>query len=248
MSRYLPWLVLGILTFLVAPVLLQELSPNRSTKWLVGGLMLLGGWLLVWSVAGLGQRTLRRMGHPHLVPAVRLIEFAGYLVVVFASLSAAGYQLSGLLAGSAVVGALVALAAQATLSNILSGLVLTVSRSFRLGDTLTVRSWAYGGTEYSGRVADLNLIHTVLEGASGQIKLPNARMVDSVIVVHKGRQTLEATLPLGITPEALQSQLGVLFEARKLDSNGIQGLLILPEGMAPQTVWLWLQNQAQVEK
>ncbi|MER3490811.1 MAG: hypothetical protein C4328_13265 [Meiothermus sp.] len=249
MRRYLVLLAIGAMLFVSTPLILEDLAPSRLTRWLLGGALLLGGVALVRSLSALGQRGLLRLGHPHLLPAVRLLEFSGYLVVTAIALSGAGYRLSGLLAGGAVAGAVLGLAAQTTLSNVLAGLVLTLSASFRVGDRVAVRSWAYGGVEYTGRIVDMTLIHTVLEGPGGLIKLPNARMVDSVLVLREGRTVLELSLPPGVTPKALQGAFpGLQCEVKRVSREGLEAVLVLPEGIELEAVLAWLnasQNQAE---
>ena len=244
MRRYVVLLAVGMVLFLSAPLILEDLAPSRITRMLLGGVLLAGGVLFIRAVSGLGQRGLLRLGHPHLLPSIRLLEFASYLLVTAVALSSAGYRLSGLLAGGAVAGAVLGLAAQTTLSNILAGLVLTLSGSFRLGDRVAVRSWAYGGVEYGGKIVDLTLIHTILEGPQGLVKLPNARMVDSVMVLRGGGEVLELTLPPGRSPQALCAAFpGLQFEVKRLSQEGIEGVLLLPEGIPLEEVLRWLQRE-----
>lgn len=242
MRRYLIILAVGAVFFLSAPLILEDLAPTRLTRLLLGGALLVGGVLLTRALSALGQRGLLRLGSPHLLPGVRLLEFAGYILVTAIALSSAGYRLSGLLAGGAVAGAVLGLAAQATLSNILAGLVLTLSGSFRLGDRVAVRSWAYGGVEYSGKIVDLTLIHTILEGPAGTIKLPNARMVDSVMVL-RGGELLEVTFPPQKSLESLQATFpGVVFEPHKLSEEGLEGVLVVPREVSLARIVEWLQT------
>ncbi|PZA06665.1 MULTISPECIES: mechanosensitive ion channel family protein [unclassified Meiothermus] len=226
MRQYLLYLALGLGLLLTLPPLVEDLGLKRVTPYLAATFVI-GGVMLVYALAGIGHRALRRLGLAHLTGGVRLLEVVGYLLVLLLGLSAAGYHPTALLAGGAVAGAVVGLAAQATLSNVLSGIVLMLSGAFRVGEYIRVRSWAYGGVEYRGEVQDVTLFHAVLRGASGEIRLPNARLMDSVIV--RGQElAVEVVLP----EEALWQSLGkalprARFEATALSPDGIRGILYL---------------------
>lgn len=87
----------------------------------------------------------------------------------------------------------------------MSGMMLTSSRAFRVGDRVTVRSWAFGGSE----VRDLTLTHTVLSGAAGVTKVPNARFLDATLIVHAGGpRGVTVKLPPGMSPAAAEAVLG----------------------------------------
>ncbi|TFU17759.1 mechanosensitive ion channel domain-containing protein [Thermus tengchongensis] len=226
MRRYLAYLFLGLVVLLALPPLVEDLGFGSVRRYLAL-LFLAGGGLLVYALAGLGRRALERFQLPHLTPGVRLLEVVGYLLVVVLALSTAGYHPTALLAGGAVAGAVVGLAAQATLSNVLGGIVLMLSGAFRLGEVVRVRSWAYGGVEYRGEVRDLTLFHTVLRGPGGEVRVPNARLLDSVIV--RGRRlALDVVLPSEALWRELERALPrARFEPTGLGLEGIKGVLYL---------------------
>jgi small-conductance mechanosensitive channel len=226
MRRYLAYLALGLLVLLALPPLVEEVGLPGARRYL-GLAFALGGFLLIYALSGLGRRTLARLGFAHLGPGVRLLEALGYLLVLGLGLSTAGYHPTTLLAGGAVVGAIAGLAAQTTLANVLSGVVLLLSGAFRMGENIRIRSWAYGGVEYEGEVVDLTLVHTVLRGPSGEIRVPNARFMDSVLV-RGGGLALEATLPSEEARRALEEALpGARFSPKSLGPGGLQGTLYL---------------------
>ncbi len=132
MRRYLAYLALGLLLLLALPPLLEDLGVKSLARYL-GLVFVLAGGLLVYALSGLGRRALNGVGLSHLAPGVRILEALGYVVVLALGLSTAGYHPTAFLAGGAVVGAVAGLAAQATLSNILSGVVLMLSGALKLG-------------------------------------------------------------------------------------------------------------------
>ena len=210
-------MLLGGLMFASIPLFLEDLAPSRATRMGVGLALLVGGLLLLWALARLSERGLNRAGLPHLKPVVRLVQAVGLVTVMLVALSAAGYRLTGILTGTTVLTVVLGLAAQSLLANVMAGLVLTSSRAFRIGDALTVRSWAFGGVEYGGEVSDLTLTHTVLRGDAGLIKVPNARFLDSTLTLRPhGACAVTLRVPPHLTLEEVKAGLG----------DGVQMLLI----------------------
>ncbi len=71
-------------------------------------------------------------------------------------------------------------------------------------------------------------MHTVLEGPQGEIRIPNARFMDSVLVREEGL-SLQVTLPSGTAWKALEQIFPVRFEPLALSPEGLQGVLYLRE-------------------
>ena len=198
MRRSWAALLLGVLMFASIPLFLEDLAPSRTTRMGVGLALLVGGLLLLWALARLSERGLDRAGLPHLRPVVRLLQAVGLVTVMLVALSAAGYRLTGILTGTTVLTVVLGLAAQSLLANVMAGLVLASSRAFRVGDALTVRSWAFGGVEYGGQVSDLTLTHTVLRSVAGTVKVPNSRFLDATLTLHpNGAGGVTLRLPPG---------------------------------------------------
>ncbi len=130
-----------------------------------------------------------------------------YAIVILLTISAFG-NLSGLLVGGAVTGVIVGIAGQASLSNVIAGLVILFARPYTAGMYLTARAGSFGGVEYSGQVWDVSLFYTTLHSAGQEIRIPNSAMVSAVVVTRP--QSLDVyipmTLPLTVDlPVALES-------------------------------------------
>ena len=72
-----------------------------------------------------------------------LLDLFLYTLLVIAVLSALGVNLTGAAIGGAVGGVAIGLAAQTVLSNVLSGLMVTSSRTLRPGDAVILQSWIW---------------------------------------------------------------------------------------------------------
>ncbi len=122
-----------------------------------------------------------RMGmHPPRILEELLILVAslGWLVV---RLAHAGLDLSGLLASTAVITAVLAFAMQDTLGNILSGLALQLDHSIHIGD------WVQTDT-VCGRVMQVQWRYTAVRTLFGEMVLiPNSTLMKSQVMLTGGQ-------------------------------------------------------------
>ncbi|MBM3392555.1 MAG: mechanosensitive ion channel [Betaproteobacteria bacterium] len=121
-----------------------------------------------------------------LLPAVRLyppriaediVVILAYAVFVLVRMRMAGVDLSGIVATSAVITAVLAFSMQDTLGNILGGLALQLDSSVELGDWIKV-------DDIVGRVVDIRWRHTALETKNGEtVVMPNSLLMKSKFTV-----------------------------------------------------------------
>src|SRR5690606_12552910 len=109
----------------------------------------------------------------HVTEIVADLTMGGaYLVATLFFMRTAGLDLSGIIATSAVVTAVLGLSLQTTLGNILGGLALQLDNSIRVGD------WIQLENGKQGRVAEIHWRHTVVETRDWDtIIVPNANLV-----------------------------------------------------------------------
>jgi small-conductance mechanosensitive channel len=110
------------------------------------------------------------------------------------AITGAGFDLSGLLVGGALTGVIVGIAAQASLSNVIAGVVILFARPYSAGMYVTVRAGTFGGVEYSGQVWDVGLFYTTLHSGGKEIRIPNSAMVTAVVVLRP--QQLDVYIPI----------------------------------------------------
>ncbi len=102
--------------------------------------------------------------------------------VVLIVVSRLGINLSGLLATSAVLTAVIGLALQDTLGNIVSGLALQTDDSIHLGDWIKVG-------DMTGRVTDIRWRYTAVETRNWEtVIFPNSQLVKGQVIVLGRRQ------------------------------------------------------------
>ena len=82
---------------------------------------------------------------------------------------------TGVLASTAVVVAIVGIAAQRTLGNMIAGIQIAVSQPIRIGDRVTFE-------ETEGRVIDITLSYTYVDPGDGSsIVIPNQLLVEGIV-------------------------------------------------------------------
>lgn len=91
---------------------------------------------------------------------------------------------TGILASTAILAAIVGLAAQHTLGNLVAGVQLAVSQPFRIGDRISF-------DEKDGRVTDITLSYTYIDPGDGtSVVIPNQLLVEGVVHNHSTEDTV----------------------------------------------------------
>ncbi len=135
-------------------------------------------------------------------PLTFLLNIFGYFVMAVAILATLGVNVSSLILGGSLITVVIGLASQTVLANQFAGILLTVTRPFKIGDLVTLNTWQYGGTyptvfpkyfsvdriestAYTGTVEDITINYTVMTLVSGdRIKLPNGVIVQAAVIVR----------------------------------------------------------------
>lgn len=111
-----------------------------------------------------------------------LVVMAAYVAWGFVRLRFAGLDLSGIVATSAVITAIVAFSVQDTLGNILGGLALELDSGFGVGDWIRV-------DDVTGRVIDIRWRSVSIETRNWEtVIVPNSHMVRSKVTVLGRRE------------------------------------------------------------
>lgn len=106
-----------------------------------------------------------------------LVVMVAYVAWGFVRLRLAGLDLSGIVATSAVITAIIAFSVQDTLGNILGGLALELDSGFEIGDWIRV-------DDVSGRVTDVRWRSVSVQTRNWEtVVIPNSHMVRSKVTV-----------------------------------------------------------------
>src|SRR5262249_6588185 len=130
-------------------------------------------------VMNVGMHRLR-IGTPRILRDVLLAAAAG--IAFFSLASRLGFNLSGLIATSAVLTAMVGFSMQDTLGNIIGGLALQMDNSIKVSDWIRV-----GDT--TGKVTEIRWRYTAIETRNWEtVIIPNSVLMKGQVIVL-GRRT-----------------------------------------------------------
>ena len=108
---------------------------------------------------------------------IQYVLFYGlYLLLIIIILQSIGINLSAVLAAAGVAGVAIGFAAQTSLSNIISGLMLLIERSFKIGDYIRCDGM-------QGKVEGIGLLCVTLKTIDNRlIRMPNEHLIKSNVI------------------------------------------------------------------
>jgi small-conductance mechanosensitive channel len=104
----------------------------------------------------------------------------GAVTTLIITLVLFGVPVGQLLLGGALTSVFVGIAAQQALSNVFAGLVLLLSRPFRVGDAIRLRAGALSG-EIDGTVTEIGITYLRLSCSDGIVSIPNSQVLNAVV-------------------------------------------------------------------
>lgn len=132
-----------------------------------------------------------------------------------------GKTLTAMLSAAGISGLVIGLALQGTLSNLISGIVLSFRKNVRIGNWIDTNG-------YSGEVIDINLNYFVIKEADNNIVvLPNKRVLESPFKNYSLTNKIRVTLTCGVgydsdlerVKELTVQTIGSQFKQDKVDET-----------------------------
>ncbi|MFN7924924.1 MAG: mechanosensitive ion channel family protein [Bryobacteraceae bacterium] len=203
----------GFITYLGAPLL----SRYYYERLLTVALVLVVGWLL-WRLLDIGTKRLigsaasaGEQAGTLMVLGRRILKAFLFVGIVMATLSAMGFQTTGLLTTLGIGGIAIALAAQKTIENLIGGLTLVSDEVFRVGDACKLG-------DRTGVIEDIGLRSTrVRTPERSELSIPNGTLAAMNIenLSRRDRILINQTFLIRIdtSPDQLRY---VLDECRKM--------------------------------
>ena len=188
-ARTRPWRSIVALVLAVGAAVLSMTAGQIFNEHVVGKVVSVAAALVfcllaVIAVIGLAGKSRDAMqpvtGRAHAAVVRYAIVLAGSIAALFITLGLLNVPLDQLLVGGAVTSIILGIAAQQSLSNVFSGLVLLLSHPFGVGDAVTFRSGAFSG-QIEGIVTEIGISYVRVETADGPIRLPNAQVLASAV-------------------------------------------------------------------
>jgi small-conductance mechanosensitive channel len=147
---------------------------------------------------------------------------------------------TGLLASSAILGLVIGLAAQRTLSNFVAGVMIALSQPVRLGDRITV-------ADGEGVVEDIGLVYTrIRQDDRTQLVVPNDLLASDTIVnatIVSRERLAEITVPVPREKD-LQAVVDLLRE--EADTGDL--LVTALDADAVVTLRVWADDEAEARR
>ena len=121
-----------------------------------------------------------RLGSAHAAVIRYALLLVGIILVVVITLQLFGVPVGQLVVGTAVTSVLLGIAAQQSLSNIFAGMVLLLSRPFRVGDPILLRAGALGG-QLEGVVTEIGITYIRLDIGETIMSVPNSQVLAAAV-------------------------------------------------------------------
>jgi small-conductance mechanosensitive channel len=119
-------------------------------------------------------------GKAHAAVVRYTIVLVGSIATFFITLALLKVPIDQLLVGGAITSIILGIAAQQSLGNVFSGIVLLLSHPFGVGDAVSFRSGAFGG-RIEGTVTEIGISYVRVETADGILQLPNSQVLASAM-------------------------------------------------------------------
>ncbi len=164
-----------------------------AEKITVAVLVFVAGLILAYIVRGVLRRSLRTKLPLHIYRPLEAIIFYSLLALAgIAALYPFGVNLSGLLIAGGFAGIVVGLAAQNTLGNLVSGLMLLIEQPLRIGDPVNVAGVA-------GVVAGINIFSTRIRTWEGPVvRIPNNTVFNEIITNYTRMKARRVEFSIGV--------------------------------------------------
>jgi small conductance mechanosensitive channel len=186
-----------------------DLAIRFGPKLLVAILIMVAGYFTArWIASGVG-RSLARFEFEPPVRQLMLNIIRGLVLLVFGimALQNLGVELLPLIAGLSVAGAGIALAMQGVLSNLVAGMMIILTRPFRVGEYISI-------VKEEGVVTEIRLSATTLTHADrSRVVIPNRRIAGEILHNYGEIRQVQAQVrvaydtDLGQALEAVQGAL-----------------------------------------
>src|SRR5262245_57438679 len=166
---------------------------------------------------------------------LRLIRRLLFLVIILIGIALALSQFTsikrfatGVLASTAVLGIIIGFAGRQVIANLVAGVLMTITQPIRIGDLITI------GDEVDGRVVDITLTYTRVDGGDGNlIVVPNEKVTTDVVVNHSsGNAHAPVTVDVWLPPDADLAAARESLEHGEVTS--VQLMEVTPEGARVQ--------------
>lgn len=187
---------------------LQRGFGGILTDILIAVVIVIVGWLVAQWVSSRVGRSARAALDDHTgMMLQKIVKYAILVLVAILALAQLGVSLGVLIGAAGVLSVAIGFAAQASISNIISGFFLMAERPFSVGDVIKI-------AEMVGKVKSIDLmaLHIVTPD-NLLIRIPNETVLKSSITNVTAHETRRVEIPVGVSYGAdLERAKSILLE------------------------------------
>lgn len=253
-SRRIGWItpilaVVALAAMLAARRQLLDLVPPSDRLLVQMGIFLAAVILGGIAIRAFTARAFGRLRHTSLYSWRPVVTWCLYVILGLGVLSALQIDLTGLLAAGAVVGVVVGVAAQTSLGSVFAGLVLLMARPFVVGNWVHIRTYLFGGIEYSGIVTHIGVVYTSVDVGGRLVRIPNSGVLMAALTVtHLPLQLdVELQLPPSTSLSGLSKLVSDQLGLRPGETVGLRPVRLLPDPQGSLTCQLQVRCHRQVD-
>lgn len=204
------WVTAAVAVLLLAALMAvrPQLLSLTASRYRIGvqlGILLLAVIFGGIAIRSLVARIFYRLRGTGLTGWRPVVTWCLYIILGLGVLSAINIDLGGLLAAGAVLGVVVGVAAQTSLASVFAGIVLLMARPFSVGNWVHVRTYLFGGYDYSGVVTQIGVVYTTLDVGGRMVRIPNSAALASGLTITQ--VPIQLDMELMLTPQVSLIQL-----------------------------------------
>jgi len=174
----------GVLSHRAVPVFLPyvyDVHYARAIGYALAVVFLVLAIVAVLGISGKAQAFFQpRVGSAHAAVIRYALLLVGFIVTLVITLQLFQVPVGQLVVGTALTSVLLGIAAQQSLSNIFAGMVLLLSRPFRVGDPIQLRAGALGG-QLQGVVTEIGITYIRLDTGDTVMSVPNSQVLAAAV-------------------------------------------------------------------
>ncbi len=170
-----------------------------------------------------------------------IIRIVMYIILIAIVLSIFHFNITGILAGSAIGGVVLGLAVQSVASNVLSSVFVTSSKTLKYGEVININSWAWS-INTTGKIIDIKtLFSKMLTKDNNIIHIPNSQLLGNSVITEFRNESDAYTYPVTVTTFA-DVPSDKLIDAFKSTDFGKENDIYLYEKLGTTNVFLVLMK------
>lgn len=179
--------------------MLEQLLNFISKKEVYGIAFIIAGGYILYKFSGLIFEKIINSGKTELDKKKRrtivrlfqnIFKYLVFIIIILITLELYGINTKSLIAGLGVAGAVLGLALQDTLKDLINGITIILDNFYVVGDTVK-----YG--DFMGEVIELGLKSTKIKALSGEVKIISNRNITEIINLSQKNACFTILIPTG---------------------------------------------------